>query len=164
MLHKLHEFSHGVTADYDDYQFSKGTPSSGGADGEFDDNDDHLTLGLVVWRSTIVYRGLVNFATVDLSAFYFEVVKDRLYADATDSLRRRSTQTVLRHTLDALTAALAPIAPFTAQDIHRYYSSRRWLPHHAHATRTHAQRHGRYQARRTGGCGGAQRVPPRVAA
>jgi isoleucyl-tRNA synthetase len=62
----------------------------------------------------------VNFATVDLSAFYFEVVKDRLYADPTDSLRRRSTQTVLRHTLDALTAALAPIAPFTAQDIHRY--------------------------------------------
>ncbi|ELR12836.1 isoleucine-tRNA ligase [Acanthamoeba castellanii str. Neff] len=90
MLHKLHEFSHGVTTDYDDYQFSK------------------------------VYRGLVNFATVDLSAFYFEVVKDRLYADATDSLRRRSTQTVLRHTLDALTAALAPIAPFTAQDIHRH--------------------------------------------
>jgi isoleucyl-tRNA synthetase len=62
----------------------------------------------------------VNFATVDLSAFYFEVVKDRLYADPTDSLRRRSTQTVLRHTLDALTAALAPLAPFTAQDIHRY--------------------------------------------
>lgn len=116
MLHKLQEFSAGLMSDYEEYQFSKGDPISFLKSIHPSSLLNASSLFISSWA---VYRWLVNFATVDLSAFYFEIVKDRLYADPTDGLRRRSTQTVLRHTLDNLTTALAPIAPFTAQDIHR---------------------------------------------
>jgi isoleucyl-tRNA synthetase len=67
-----------------------------------------------------VYRALLNYCTVDLSEFYFSVSKDSLYCDALDSTRRRSTQTVLYRTLDALSKLIAPIACHLAEDIHRH--------------------------------------------
>lgn len=63
-----------------------------------------------------LFRELYNFCTVDLSAFYFDIRKDCLYCDPIDSLARRSAQTVLAQLYDCLTAWLAPILCFTAEE------------------------------------------------
>ena len=59
---------------------------------------------------------LHQFCTVDLSAFYFDVRKDSLYCDRPDSQQRRAVRTVLDHLFDCLTAWLAPIVCFTAEE------------------------------------------------
>ena len=57
----------------------------------------------------------------DLSAFYMDVSKDRLYCDDKNDLKRKQCQDVLVYTLKALLAVVAPIAPFTCEDIYQYY-------------------------------------------
>jgi isoleucyl-tRNA synthetase len=64
-----------------------------------------------------VYHTLYNFATVTLSARYFDIIKDRLYTFAPRSLGRRSAQTALLRIVDALAKMLAPILVFTADEI-----------------------------------------------
>jgi isoleucyl-tRNA synthetase len=64
-----------------------------------------------------VYRALYDFATVDLSAFYFDILKDRLYTAPAKSVRRRAGQTTLCLIADALVRALAPILCFTADEV-----------------------------------------------
>jgi isoleucyl-tRNA synthetase len=64
----------------------------------------------------LVYQQVSQFAAVELSAIYHDVVKDRLYTDAADSPRRRSTQTVLYRLARGLCAALSPILAFTADE------------------------------------------------
>jgi isoleucyl-tRNA synthetase len=64
-----------------------------------------------------VYHTLYNFATVTLSARYFDIVKDRLYTYAPRNHARRSSQTVLFRVADALSRMLAPILVFTADEI-----------------------------------------------
>jgi isoleucyl-tRNA synthetase len=64
-----------------------------------------------------VYHTAYAFATVDLSAVYFDVVKDRLYTSATNSKARRSAQTALYRLLDALVRLLAPLMSFTAEEV-----------------------------------------------
>jgi isoleucyl-tRNA synthetase len=64
----------------------------------------------------VIYQALHNFCAVDLSAFYFDVRKDVLYCDRPDSLRRRACRTVLDTLFDCLTAWLAPILCFTAEE------------------------------------------------
>jgi isoleucyl-tRNA synthetase len=59
---------------------------------------------------------LHQFCAVDLSAFYFDVRKDSLYCDRPDSTRRRATRTVMVELFNALTAWLAPILCFTAEE------------------------------------------------
>ena len=59
---------------------------------------------------------LHQFCAVDLSAFYFDVRKDSLYCDRPDGLQRRAVRTVLDHLFDCLTAWLAPIVCFTAEE------------------------------------------------
>ncbi len=72
------------------------------------------------------YRGLLaalhNFCAVDLSALYFDIRKDALYCDRSDSLRRRAIRTVMDQLFDCLTAWLAPILCFTAEEA--------WLARH----------------------------------
>ncbi len=63
-----------------------------------------------------VFQVIFQFATVDLSAFYFDVRKDALYCDG-DTLRRRSARTVLQLLFERLTTWLAPILPFTMEDV-----------------------------------------------
>lgn len=60
---------------------------------------------------------LLRFATTDLSNFYLDVAKDRLYISASDDYRRRSCQTVLHACLEGFTKAIAPILPHMAEDI-----------------------------------------------
>ena len=63
-----------------------------------------------------VFRHLHDFCAIDLSAFYFDIRKDSLYCDGLDSPRRRAAQTVLDALFDCLTAWLAPILCFTAEE------------------------------------------------
>lgn len=62
-------------------------------------------------------HALHNFCVVDMSNFYFDVLKDRLYTTAPDSKSRRAAQTVLYKVLDALTLILTPILAFTCDEI-----------------------------------------------
>ncbi len=64
-----------------------------------------------------VYRALYDFATVDLSAFYFDILKDRLYTAPAKSVRRRAAQTALYRIADALVRAVAPFMCFTAEEV-----------------------------------------------
>lgn len=68
----------------------------------------------------VIYHALYNFCTVDLSAFYLDILKDRLYASLPQSKIRRSAQTVMHTLLDAMTRIMAPILPFTAEEVWRY--------------------------------------------
>jgi isoleucyl-tRNA synthetase len=63
-----------------------------------------------------VYSAIFTFATSDLSAFYFDIRKDALYCDG-DTLRRRSARTVLRILHERLATWLAPILPFTMEEV-----------------------------------------------
>jgi isoleucyl-tRNA synthetase len=64
-----------------------------------------------------VFQALFNFATTDLSAFYFDIRKDALYCDAAGSLRRRAARTVMDALFHRLVTWLAPILPFTMEDV-----------------------------------------------
>ena len=63
-----------------------------------------------------MFTALHNFCAVDLSSFYFDIRKDTLYCDPVDSLHRRAARTVLDRLFLSLTAWLAPIIPFTAEE------------------------------------------------
>jgi len=63
------------------------------------------------------FQALYHFCITDLSAFYFDIRKDSLYCDAKDSLRRRAARTVLDLLFYRLTAWLAPVLVFTAEEV-----------------------------------------------
>ena len=63
-----------------------------------------------------IFTELHTLCNSDLSAFYFEIRKDRLYCDAADSVARRATRTVMHEVFSRLTAWLAPILAFTAEE------------------------------------------------
>ena len=64
-----------------------------------------------------VFHAIHNFCVVDMSNFYLDVIKDRLYCDETDGLSRRSAQTTIYRILSALVRMLSPILCFTADEI-----------------------------------------------
>lgn len=68
----------------------------------------------------IVYHSLYDFCVNDLSAYYLDMSKDRLYCSGKNSLERRSAQTAMSEILDVLVKLMAPILSFTAEDIYRY--------------------------------------------
>lgn len=86
-LHKLNNLIVNVTKAFDSYEFYK------------------------------YFQHLQNFATTDLSSFYLDIVKDRLYTAGKKSLSRRACQTVLYEVSQALTRMLAPVMPHQAEDI-----------------------------------------------
>jgi len=59
----------------------------------------------------------MKFAVTDLSNFYLDAAKDRLYIRGTDSFQRRSCQTVMRHLLEGLAVMIAPLTPHMAEDV-----------------------------------------------
>ena len=65
----------------------------------------------------VLYHAVHNFCSVELSAFYLDVLKDRLYTAKAGSLARRSAQTAMYRILDALTRLIAPVLSFTADEI-----------------------------------------------
>jgi len=67
-----------------------------------------------------VYRAIYDFATIELSSFYFDILKDRLYTAPARSVRRRAAQTTLYRIADALARAVAPLMCFTAEEVWSY--------------------------------------------
>ncbi len=83
-----------------------------------------LTEKVLVWYEEFefhrVYQAVNEFAIVDLSSFYLDVLKDRMYTFAPTSLARRSAQTVFWHIAEALVRLVAPIMSFTTDEIWEY--------------------------------------------
>jgi len=94
-INKLNELIKKVKAGYDSYEFHQ------------------------------VYHAIHNFCVVDMSNFYLDVLKDRLYTEKPDSLTRRAAQTTIYTILDAMTRMIAPILAYTSDEIWKY------MPHRA---------------------------------
>jgi isoleucyl-tRNA synthetase len=90
ILHRLAEVTKDITEAYEKFQFSR------------------------------FFQTIQNFCTVDLSNFYLDIAKDRLYISAPNAPRRRSCQTVLMYCLEAIAKAIAPVLAHTAEDIWQY--------------------------------------------
>ncbi|MBX5105477.1 isoleucine--tRNA ligase [Rhizobium lentis] len=101
MLHRLSELDRLVRENYDAFDFKK------------------------------IARALIDFANVELSAFYFDVRKDALYCDAPSSLRRRSALYVIRMIFDCVVTWLAPMLPFTTEEA--------WLSRNPSAVSVHLE-------------------------
>jgi isoleucyl-tRNA synthetase len=67
-----------------------------------------------------IYHRVNHFCVVDLSAFYFDVIKDRLYTYAPNSVGRRSAQTAVWRISEAMVRLLAPILSFTCEEVWQY--------------------------------------------
>ena len=93
-LHKMQDLRNRVLQAYDEYEFH------------------------------VVFRSLYSFCTIELSSFYFDVLKDRLYTFAADSRERRSAQTAIAEILVDLLQLSAPILAYTADEAWGY------LPEH----------------------------------
>jgi len=81
---------------------------------------DRVTRAYDDWKFHQVYRAVFDYCVVDLSSFYLDVLKDRLYSDAADSLSRRSAQTVIAQVLGALVRLVAPILTFTSEEVWQF--------------------------------------------
>ncbi len=68
----------------------------------------------------MVYHSIHNFCVVDMSNFYLDVLKDRLYTEKSDSSSRRAAQTAIYLILDAMTKMMAPILAYTSDEIWKY--------------------------------------------
>jgi len=101
MLHRLAELDQLVREGYDAFEFKK------------------------------IARALIDFANVELSAFYFDVRKDALYCDAPSSLRRRSALHVIRNIFECMVTWLAPMLPFTTEEA--------WLSRNPSAVSVHLE-------------------------
>ncbi|WP_320200845.1 isoleucine--tRNA ligase [Agrobacterium sp. rho-13.3] len=86
VLHRLSELDQVVREGYDAFDFKK------------------------------ITRALIDFANVELSAFYFDIRKDALYCDAPSSLKRRASLSVIAKLFDCLVTWLAPMLPFTTEE------------------------------------------------
>lgn len=67
-----------------------------------------------------IYHAIQNFCTVDLSALYLDIVKDRIYVEHRDAVKRRASQTVIFETLVSLVKLTAPILSSTAEEMWSY--------------------------------------------
>ena len=74
-----------------------------------------------------VYAAIHNFCVVDMSNFYFDVLKDRLYTERTDGKLRRAAQTAIYTILDAMARMIAPILAYTSDEIWQF------MPHDSSA-------------------------------
>lgn len=71
-----------------------------------------------------VFHKIYNFCIVDLSSFYLDILKDRLYTFGRGSIERRAAQWTLNEILNALTILMSPILSFTAEEVYGYIAKR----------------------------------------
>ncbi|HEX9092396.1 MAG TPA: isoleucine--tRNA ligase [Coriobacteriia bacterium] len=81
---------------------------------------EKVTTAYDEWRFHMVYRHVYEYCVTDLSSFYLDVLKDRLYADAAASRERRSAQTVLATMLTAMVRLVAPVLTFTSEEVWQF--------------------------------------------
>ena len=67
-----------------------------------------------------IYQKLHNFCVLDLSGFYLDIIKDRLYTTGKESQPRRSAQTATYHVVQAMVRWIAPVLSFTAEEVWKY--------------------------------------------
>ena len=79
-----------------------------------------------------IYQRVNHFCIVDLSAFYFDIIKDRLYTFAPNSLGRRSAQTAVWRICEAMARLLAPILSFTCEEVWQYLPKTLGRPESVH--------------------------------
>ncbi|MHB8846638.1 MAG: isoleucine--tRNA ligase [Nitrospirota bacterium] len=97
-LHRLQKLTQRVGKAYDDFEFH------------------------------IVFHSIHNFCAVDMSAFYLDILKDRLYTARASSRERRSGQTVMHTMLVTLVRLMAPVLSFTADEVWAYLPGAKNLP------------------------------------
>ncbi len=90
--------------------------------GEFSRIEGEVIAAYDAYEFHVVYQKISQFVAVELSSIYHDVVKDRLYTDAANSHRRRSTQTALHRIVSGLCKMLAPILAFTADEAWEFVS------------------------------------------
>ncbi len=78
---------------------------------------DKVKAGYDAYDFHIVFHAIHNFCIVDLSSFYLDIVKDRLYCEKMDSVTRRAAQTAMYRILDTIVRLVAPILSYTAEEI-----------------------------------------------
>ncbi len=76
----------------------------------------------------LVYHSLHNFCVLDLSAFYLDIIKDRLYTSPGQSLARRSAQTAMNEILESLVRLMAPVLSFTSDEIWQHMKEKGHSP------------------------------------
>jgi isoleucyl-tRNA synthetase len=81
---------------------------------------ERVLTGYGDYEYHVVYHAIHNFCTVDMSALYLDIIKDRLYTASPGSRERRAAQTVMYEVLGALVRLLAPVLAFTSEEIWRY--------------------------------------------
>jgi isoleucyl-tRNA synthetase len=91
---------------------------------EFAKLEREVAAACEAYEFHVIYQKISQFAAVQLSAIYHDVVKDRLYTDAPNSPRRRSTQTALHRLVSGLCQMLSPILPFTADEAWEFIPGR----------------------------------------
>ncbi len=74
-------------------------------------------------KTTAVFHDLADYCVKELSSFYLDIIKDRLYVEKSNGFERRSAQTVCYYIVDTLTKAMAPVLSFTAELIADCYQS-----------------------------------------
>ena len=84
--------------------------------GEFGKLEAEVIAAYDAYEFHVVYQKLSQFIAVELSSVYHDIIKDRLYTDAANSARRRSTQTALHRLVTGLCQMLSPILAFTADE------------------------------------------------
>ncbi|MGN6555062.1 MAG: isoleucine--tRNA ligase [Verrucomicrobiota bacterium] len=84
--------------------------------GEFSKLENDVSDAYEKFEFHVVYQKVSQFVAVELSSIYHDVIKDRLYTDAANSDRRRSTQTALHRIVSGLCKMLAPILAYTADE------------------------------------------------
>jgi isoleucyl-tRNA synthetase len=86
---------------------------------------DKVKAGYDAFDFHVVFHAIHNFCVVDMSNFYLDIIKDRLYCTSEKSVERRAAQTAMYRVLSAFSRLIAPILAFTADEIWRY------MPHSA---------------------------------
>ncbi len=84
---------------------------------------DKVESGYNSFDFHVVFHSIHNFCTTEMSNFYLDIIKDRLYCEPMTSVARRAAQTAMYRILSAVTRMIAPILSFTAEEIWSY------LPH-----------------------------------
>ncbi|MCK4503046.1 MAG: class I tRNA ligase family protein, partial [Desulfuromonadales bacterium] len=78
---------------------------------------EKVTTAYEKYEFHVIYHSVHNFCAIDLSAFYLDILKDRLYTSPAESLDYRSARSTLYQIVDTLTRILAPILSFTSEEI-----------------------------------------------
>ena len=92
--------------------------------GEFSKLEKEVVEAYDKYEFHVVYQKLSQFIAVELSSIYHDVIKDRLYTDAANSHRRRSTQTALHRLVTGLCKMLAPVLVFSADEAWDFVSGK----------------------------------------